>query len=121
MGRVIHFEIPVNDPEKAGAFYTRVFGWQIQKWGDHEYWLAATGEPEKPGINGALIKKRDPSMPVVNTIACDNLEATLQLIEANGGKVVVQKMGIPGVGWLAYFQDTEGNITGVMQDDPQAQ
>ena len=41
-------------------------------------------------------------------------------ITANGGTNALPKMAMPGVGWLAYCKDTEGNIFGIMQNDPQA-
>ncbi|WP_244432547.1 VOC family protein [Desulfocurvibacter africanus] len=51
--RVIHFEIPARDPERANAFYSGVFGWDVRKWeGPEDYWLLTTGPDEEPGING---------------------------------------------------------------------
>ena len=62
MARVIHFELAADDPERATEFYTKVFGWQIQKWdGPQDYWLATTGAPGAPGIDGAIMR-RDPGM-----------------------------------------------------------
>ncbi len=120
MNRVVHFEIPSDDPEKSQEFYGKCFGWSMNKWGDEAYWLASTGPDDQPGINGAIMKKKDPRQPVVNTIEVDSIEKAIFRIESYGGQIVVSKMGIPGVGWLAYFKDPDQNIFGVMENDPKA-
>lgn len=120
MPRVVHFEIPVNNLEAAAEFYRTVFGWKIQKWdGPVEYWMIDTGE-DGPGINGGLLRRQDPAQPVVNTVGVEDLDATLAQVTAAGGKIALPRMGVPGVGWLAYIMDPEGNISGVMQPDPSA-
>lgn len=120
MERITHFEIPTDSPDKSIAFYSKTFGWKMHQWGEHEYWLVTTGEESKPGINGAIMKKRDPKQPVVNSINVQDIDASIKAIEANGGKIVVPKSTIPGVGHLAYFTDPDGNIFGVIQDDKNA-
>jgi len=118
MARVIHFEIPLNDIERSITFYEKVFGWKIQKWGGPaDYYLVSTGPKELPGIDGGLLKKRDPRQPMVNTVQVDDVDATVRIAEQNGGKLALPKMAVPGVGWLAYFSDPEGNMHGVMQLD----
>lgn len=118
--RVVHFEIPCDDPEKSMEFFKDVFGWQFQQFGNVEYWTVTTGDSATPGINGGLMKKRDPRQPLVNSIQVDNIDHHIKLIESAGGKIVVPKMAIPSVGWLAYFTDPDGNIHGIYQDDPSA-
>lgn len=120
MNRIVHFEIPSDNPEKLNEFYAKTFGWKFNRWGNEEYWLAETGEKSAPGINGAIMKKRDPQQPMVNTIEVENVDAMCASIEKNGGTIVVPKMPVPNVGWLAYFKDIDGNIFGVMQNDPGA-
>ena len=121
MSRVIHFELATDDPERPIMFYEQVFGWQIQKWeGPQDYWLVATGDKRTPGIDGALMR-RSPNMPaVVNTIGVESLDESLAKLTANGGTIVAPKMTIPGVGYLAYCQDTEGNTFGMIENDPSA-
>jgi hypothetical protein len=117
----MHFEIPANDPEKLIAFYSDLFGWKVEKWpGPVEYWLANTGDNSEPGINGGFLRRRDPAQPCVNTVGVPNIDQTIRQAEAKGGKCVVPKMPVPGVGWLAYCQDPEGNMIGIMQPDPAA-
>lgn len=118
--RVVHFEIPSDNPEVGIQFFENVFGWKFTRFGNQEYWLAATGSDDEPGINGAILRKKHPDHPLANTIKVDDLKATLELIGKEGGKVVVQPMAIPTVGWLAFFQDPDRNIHGVMQEDKEA-
>ena len=121
MPRPIHFEIPADDPARAIRFYETVFGWKFEKWaGPMDYWVITTGAAEEPGINGGLMPKRDPAQPCVNTVDVNDLDATVKTIESSGGQCVVPKMPVPGVGWLAYFKDTEGHIFGAMQADAEA-
>ena len=123
MGRVVHFEIHVDDTDRASDFYTKTFGWEFNKWEgdpDNPYWLIKTGDEKSVGIDGGMLKRRDPAGSVYNTIDVDNLDNYIEKVKANGGEIVVEKMPIPGVGWLAYFKDTEGNIFGMMQVDGNA-
>ncbi len=120
MPRVVHFEIPADEPERAVEFYSRIFNWRIEKWqGPVDYRLITTGEEGEPGIDGALAR-RDQSMGAVNTINVPSVDDLTEKIEAAGGKVIAPKMTVPGVGWMAYCEDTEGNVFGPMQDDPSA-
>jgi predicted enzyme related to lactoylglutathione lyase len=116
MPRVIRFEISADQPERAVKFYSQVFGWQIQKWeGPMDYWLVYTGEG--PGIDGGLAKRESPSATTINTIGVPSVDEYLAKIEKSGGKVVMPKVALPGVGWFARCQDTEGNIFVIMQEE----
>jgi uncharacterized protein len=120
MPRVIHFEVAADDPERAVKFYQDVFGWQINKWdGPQDYWLVTTGEASTPGIDGAIMR-RDQNATVINTVDVPSVDEYVAKITANGGTVVAPKMAIPGMGYFAYCQDTEGNTFGIMQNDPSA-
>ena len=126
MPRVIHFEIHAEDPERAVAFYQRVFGWTCTRWsGPVDYWLIKTGPDGQPGINGGLIKRRGPIdgtavLAYVCTIDVPSVDEWLGHITAAGGTVALPKMAVPGVGWRAYAKDTEGNVFGIMQADTSA-
>jgi uncharacterized protein len=128
MPRVSHFEIHADNPDRAIQFYAGLFGWQFQKWdGPMPYWLVTTGPDSEPGINGGLMKRMGPppaDMQAVNAYVCTtivpNLDASVEKALATGGTIALPKMPVPGVGWLAYVKDTEGNILGVMQRDPAA-
>jgi predicted enzyme related to lactoylglutathione lyase len=125
MPRVVHFEIHADDPDRAVIFYGTVFGWHFTKWnGPQDYWLIVTGQHDAPGIDGGMMRRRGPGPAggaAVNAFVCTidvpNIEEYLAKITAHGGSVVVPKMPIPSVGWLAYAKDTEGNLFGIMQPD----
>lgn len=116
----MHFEIPANEPEKVMEFFKKTFGWNFQQFGQEEYWMVMTGDEKSPGINGGLMKRRDPNQPVVNSIDVQDIDKAMAGITKNGGTIVVPKMPIPGVGWLCYFKDPDGNIHGVYQNDASA-
>ena len=121
MPRPIHFEITAEDTERAARFYREALGWNLQKWdGPMEYWLITTGEGE-PGIDGGMGRRAngDPAA-TVNTIGVASVDEAIAAIEQAGGTIVRPKAPIPGVGWLAYAKDTEGNEFGVMQADASA-
>ena len=121
MPRVVHFEIPAEDPDRAVKFYSEVFNWKIEKWaGPVDYWLTTTGSDNEPGINGAIMKRQNPQATVTNTIEVPSVDDFLNNIVANGGKIITPKMPVPGVGYAAYFADTEGNVFGLMQPDTSA-
>ena len=97
MPRVVHFEIAVDDPERAIAFYRDTLGWKIEKWdGPMDYWLVATGDESEPGINGALTRRSNNLAPIVNSINVPSVDETLAKIISAGGKQKTAKMAIPG-------------------------
>jgi hypothetical protein len=125
MPRPVHFEIHAAEPERAIAFYRKLFDWKFTRWeGPMPYWLVKTGEG--PGIDGGLVPRRGgvtPDAPVIAyvcTIDVPSLDDSLAKALAGGGTMALPKQAIPGVGWLAYLKDTEGNIFGLMQNDPTA-
>ena len=120
MPRVVHFEVAVDNPDRAQKFYTQVFGWKFNKWdGPEDYWLVTTGEDKQPGINGGFMRPRGPQR-VVNTVDVPSVDDFSRKVTQSGGKVVAPKMAIPGMGYVAYCQDTEGNTFGIFQMDEKA-
>jgi predicted enzyme related to lactoylglutathione lyase len=121
MARPVHFEIPVENPQRAIDFYSKMFGWTFAKFGGPmDYWLVTTGEAPDIGINGGLLMRTEPSQKCCNTIGVEDLDATLAALVVNGGTVLTPKMAIPGIGWLAYGADPEGNVFGMMEPDTNA-
>jgi predicted enzyme related to lactoylglutathione lyase len=120
MARVVHFEVPVDDAERAQKFYANVFDWEISGWGGPgDYWLASTGPRDAPGIDGALTSRAGNWAPL--HVGVESVDETLERVVQAGGEVLTPKMPIPGVGYMAYCRDTEGNGVGVFQEDPTAQ
>lgn len=121
MPRVVHFEVPADNPQRAARFYQDVFDWKISKWeGPMDYWMIATGDEGTPGINGGLSKREPPNTTTVNTIDVPSVDEFIAKITKAGGKVVHPKHAIPGIGYIAYCDDTEGNTFGILQMDESA-
>ena len=124
MNRVVHFEIYTDDPETVQPFYRDVFGWKFKKFvgGPIEYWLVTTGDDKDAGINGGLARPREGQSPgTLNTITVSSLDETMKRIAQHGGKICVPKMAIPKMGWLAYAEDSAGNVFGIMEPDEKAE
>ena len=119
VNRPTHFEIPVDDADRAEKFYGDVFGWKFQRFpGAPQYYgLASTGEGT--GIDGALMQ-RSPDSTTTLTMEVQSIEDAIARVKAGGGKVVQEKAPVPGVGWFANCVDTEGNVFGVFVNDPSA-
>jgi predicted enzyme related to lactoylglutathione lyase len=115
MSKVVHFEIPAEDPQVKMAFFGSVFGWTFQEYGDSGYYLTAAGEESAPGIGGAIMKRNDPSQPLTNIIGVASIDAIVPVIESNGGTIVVPKMAVGDMGFVAYFTDPEGMIHGLWE------
>ena len=121
MPRLVHFEMNVKDVHKTISFYEDVFGWRFQKWdGPMDYWLIMTGDEDEPGIDGGLGYEEEGFPKVVNTIDVNDIDDIIKKIESKGGQIVSPKHAVPGVGWLAYFKDSESVMFGIMQNDPNA-
>ncbi len=122
MGRVSHFEITADDPDRAAAFYRKAFGWEFNDWGGpFKYLLATTGPKDQVGIDGAIMGRTDRKQAVINTISVDNWEEGARAVSEAGGTVLMEKDAVPGQGYFAYCRDTEGNVFGIFQADPTAQ
>ena len=115
MNRVVNFDFPTDQPERAKEFFTDIFGWKFKEWLNEDYWLVETGDKIKRGINGSMIKRRHPDQKPTVTIQVENIDITLKKVIDEGGLVVFPKRTIPKVGYMAYFNDPEGNTVCIMQ------
>jgi predicted enzyme related to lactoylglutathione lyase len=121
-GRVVHFEIPFDEGDRARSFYSEAFGWTITEIPDLHYSIVQTGPagddgfPSEAGyINGGMLRRESPTDRPVVTVDVDDIDATLARIEELGGKTVVGRQDVGGMGWAAYFKDVEGNLMGLWQ------
>ena len=124
MNRVVHFEIPADNLERAKKFYRESFGWALNQLGPEvgNYVLVHTGPTDDKGmpqdkafINGGLMP-RDPSVSApVLVIAVEDADATIEKVKKSGGTLVGEVLDIPTVGRYARVQDTEGNVIAVIK------
>lgn len=120
-GRVVHFEIPFDDGDRARAFYRDAFGWQLQEWDEGAYTLVSTGPsgeqgPEEPGfVNGGMMRRENPGDGPIVVIDVEDIDAALAKIEELGGQTLLGRQPVGEMGWAAYFKDVEGNSMGLWQ------
>jgi predicted enzyme related to lactoylglutathione lyase len=110
---IIHFEIPTDDMRRAKKFYEKALGWKITDPWKMDYFIIETKQKGEDGINGGMMPRKNPGQPVMNYISVDSIDAACKKVEKAGGVIVMPKTEIgAGMGWIAAFQDTEGNIMG---------
>lgn len=121
-GRVVHFEIPYDDGDRARSFYRDAFGWSIQAMPEMNYTIVSSGPVSEQGmpsergyIGGGMFQREAPIGTPVITIDCEDVDATLEKIEKLGGTTVVAKQAVADMGFAAYFKDSEGNLMGLWQ------
>lgn len=126
MNPVVHFEMPAEDRKRMADFYSNVFGWQAQMFGEEmgNYVVVTTsesgedGRPKMPGaINGGFYPKNaaDAAQHPSVVIAVDNIKESIMEVTKAGGKVIGEPADIPGVGAWVSFYDTEGNRVSLLQ------
>jgi predicted enzyme related to lactoylglutathione lyase len=124
MGKVVHFEIPVDDAGQTAKFYGEVFGWHIIPAPEMQYTVVHTGPTddktsmvkESGFINGGLFKGNGRRTNPVIIIDVDSVDESAKKIEASGGKVIENKMQVGEMGYVAYFTDPQGNVLGIWEN-----
>ncbi|MFD6071141.1 MULTISPECIES: VOC family protein [Amycolatopsis] len=122
-GRVVHFEIPFEDGDRARGFYREVFGWKTDTMPGMDYTMvtsgptAETGMPEEPGfINGGMLAKElSPASGPVIVLDVEGIDDTLAVVEKQGGATLVGRTAVGDMGFAAYFKDPEGNVMGLWE------
>ncbi|MFC1755723.1 VOC family protein [Thermoproteota archaeon] len=118
---IVHFEIPAKDLEKQNKFYSKLFGWKIEKVEGMDYCMIYTvpvdkeGMLKRPGVNGGMIKKQNPDHKTTNYISVESIDTYSKKIEKLGGNIIVPKTEIPGIGWWAMALDPDGNQFAIME------
>ncbi len=127
MRKVVHFEIPADDVDRAKNFYGSIFGWdlQTQQMGEGEYTSVMTtpvnerSQPTEPGaINGGMMQRTETTPGPVITIDVDGIDDVLKQVESAGGTTITPRTPIPNMGAYAYFKDSEGNVMGLWETTP---
>ena len=123
MDKVVHFEVPFDDGERATTFYREAFGWQLNSMPGMGYTLVTTtptddnGRPsEIGGINGGMLARQGPITAPIITIGVEDIDASLNRVEELGGKVAIGRQAVGDMGYSAYFTDPEGNVIGLWQN-----
>ena len=122
MDKVVHFEIPFENKDRAMKFYTESFGWQLQDMPQMNYVMAnttATGPDFRPteagAINGGLFQRPKEAPGPVIYVGVASVDDAIKKVQAAGGKVVTPKTPIPGMGAYGRVSDTEGNVLGLFE------
>lgn len=123
-GKVVHFEIPFDDGDRARKFYKDTFGWQLVSVPNTGYTMVTTGPshpeqgPSEPGfINGGMFERSADFPGKAPNIVIDvpSVDEALRLVEGAGGKAESEKMPVGDMGFAGYFTDTEGNLIGLWE------
>ncbi len=114
--RIVHFEIPANEPKELTRFYGDLFGWKFQQAPipGVEYWLCETGS-DGPGINGAVMQRQNAEQPWMNYVDVASIDLAIEKATSLGATVALPKTPVPGVGEVAAVIDPQGNICGLWE------
>ena len=110
---VVHWELWSEDPARVADFYEKVFAWNIRAIPELNYRLVETGG--QGGINGGIMKPQAGPWPakLAFYIYVDDIDRYNEKVHQAGGKILVEKMDVPGVGQLSLFEDPDGRVLGM--------
>jgi uncharacterized protein len=121
-GKVVHFEVPFDDGDRARSFYKEAFGWQVMEMPDMGYTIVMTGPSDDNGpteagfINGGMLPRSEAVHPgPIVVLDVEDIDATLEKIGRLGGSTVSAKAPVGDMGFAAYFTDPEGNVMGLWE------
>ena len=123
MPSVVHFDIPADDTKRAKKFYSDLFGWKFEKYpGPMDFYLISTENLDgTAGVGGGLGKRFDPShQGIRNYVGVKSIDTAMKQVTSLGGKLVSEKMAVPGTGYLVNCEDTEGNPFGLWEENAKA-
>lgn len=121
-----YFDLTVRDLGGAREFFKKVFGWRFERFPmPYEYYRIQAGPEDEPGIDGGIGGVKDAPVSGGNpltqvTVPVANLDETISVVLSSGGRLVEEKMPIPGVGWYATCAEPGGLGFGIIQADPNA-
>jgi len=107
--------IHARDPRRAATFYAAVFGWVLPTEAGRRCWIVTSSDDQRLSLDNT--EANGLGTPTVHVT---DLQVTSRLAVTAGGEILVSRIPLPGTGWIAYLADTEGNLIGIMQDDPAA-
>jgi uncharacterized protein len=112
-GDITHIDIPVQDMQRARAFYQTLFGWQIEEIPGYEgypMWQA----PNRVSGGGLAPRSEGFTQPR-SYVEVDSIEETLAKATENGGTVLMERQPISETSWWAILQDPDGNVVGLYE------
>jgi predicted enzyme related to lactoylglutathione lyase len=112
MPSIVHFEIPADDLDRAREFYTNLFGWKIESFSGMDYMMIDTYGP-----GGGMMKRVHPGQQITDYFGVPSVDEYAVKVEGLGGKVLMPKTAVPGMGYFVICQDTEGNVFGIWEMD----
>ena len=120
MNTITHFEIPSNDIHKTKEFYANLFDWEFNFMEEMNYMMFTTQKEEGKLASGGILEKQNDQHHVTNYVTVENIDESAKKVEELGGKIVVEKMPVPGMGWFVHFIDIDGNLMALWQNDAEA-
>ena len=114
VGSVVWFEIPADKVERAQKFYSALFGWKINKMPGMEYWHIDTGGADA-SPDGGMMKRCDPQQKITNYVCVESVNKAAAKVKKLGGKIIMPKTAVPGMGFFAVCMDTEKNVFAVWE------
>ena len=117
---ISHIEFPADDTARARRFYSELFGWEFQEMeGYGGYFMFSSGSIEQSG--GAVGQRGQATGDKVRVyITCDSIDDVLARVPELGGSVTTPRTEIPGQGWYAVINDSEGSEIGLYENLPSA-
>ena len=116
MSSIVHFEIPAEDLQRAKVFYSNLFGWKIESMKGMDYMIIDTfGAP-----GGGMMKRMHPDQQIIDYIGVPSVDEYSAKVEKLGGKIIVPKKAVPGMGYFVVCMDTENNSFGIWEMNPAA-
>ena len=111
-GKLVWFEMPAQDADRAEQFYSQLFGWPFQRadMGGFDYRMF-DGEP-----GGAVYPSQGGESGPVVYFDTEDIDADVARVRELGGQAE-DKQPIPGVGWFARCTDPEGNAFSLYRSD----
>ena len=128
MPTLVHFEIPSDDIDRSKKFYNELFGWTIEKLPEEslpegmEYFIISTVDDKgNKALSGGMMKRQNPQQQgITNYIDVKSVDEYSTKVEQLGGKVMIPKKPVPGMGHFAICSDTENNSFGIWETDANA-
>ena len=121
-----HFAINADDIDAARRFYEAVFGWSFEAWGPPGFFHIERNDGGPRPVVAALQQRRElvegrPILGFECTFAGDDVDATAERAVVGGGRILMERTTITGVGDLIWIEDPAGNIVGAMRYDTAAE